>query len=83
MVMYTIPDAQAKTYVVKALFEYEYEEDEQLKTNNMEDLFGIPVIQSAKLEVTDVIVSEPAFVGEPVYVSSEFYNTGRVKLSNL
>ena len=40
MVMYTIPDAQAKTYVVKALFEYEYEEDEQLKTNNMEDLLA-------------------------------------------
>ncbi|HZK27002.1 MAG TPA: CARDB domain-containing protein, partial [Thermoclostridium sp.] len=83
MIMYTIPDAKAKTYVVKAMFEYEYEEQGQLKTNSMEDLFGIPVIQSAKLEVTDVIVSEPAFVGEPVYVSSEFYNTGRVKLSNL
>lgn len=83
MVMYTIPDAQAKTYVVKAMFEYEYEEDGQLKTNNMEDLFGIPVIQPAKLEVTEVIVSEPAFVGEPLYISSEFYNMGRVKLSNL
>ena len=31
MVMYTIPDAKAKTYVVKAIFEYEYEEDGQLK----------------------------------------------------
>lgn len=83
MVMYTIPDAKAKTYVVKAIFEYEYEENGQLKTNNMEDVFGIPVIQPAKLEVTDVIVFEPAFVGEPVYISSEFYNMGRVKLSNL
>lgn len=83
LVMYTIPDAKAKTYVVKAIFEYEYEENGQLKVNNMEDVFGIPVIQPAKLEVTDVIVYEPAFVGEPVYISSEFYNMGRVKLSNL
>lgn len=83
MMMYTIPDAKAKTYVVKAVFEYEYEEQEQLKTNNMEDLFGIPVVQPAKLETTDVIVSEPAFVGEPVYISSEFYNMGKVTLSNL
>jgi len=83
VVMYTVPDAQAKTYVVTAVFEYEYEENGQLKTNKMEDVFGIPVIQPAKLEVTEVIVSEPAYVGEPLYISSEFYNMGRVKLSNL
>jgi len=83
MVMYTIPDAKAKTYVVKALFEYEYKEQKQLKTNNSEDVFGIPVVQPAKLETTDVIVQEPAFVGEPVYLSAEFYNMGKVLLSNL
>lgn len=83
MMMYTIPDAKAKTYVVKASFEYEYEEKDQLKTNTMEDLFGIPVVQPAKLETSDVIVSEPAIMGEPVYLSSEFYNTGKVTLSNL
>lgn len=83
LVMYTIPDAQAKTYVVKAVFEYEYKENKQLKTNNMEDVFGIPVVQPAKLETSDVIVYEPAFVGQPVYISSEFYNMGKVMLSNL
>ena len=82
MMMYTIPDAQAKTYVVKASFEYEYEEKDQLKTNTMDDLFGIPVVQPAKLETSDVFVSEPAFVGEPVYLSSEFYNMAG-HLSNL
>ncbi|UZQ86422.1 S-layer protein [Thermoclostridium stercorarium] len=83
LVMYTIPDAKAKTYVVTAVFEYEYEENGELKTNKMEDVFGIPVIQPAKLEVTDVIVPDPAYIGEPVYISSEFYNMGRVKLSKL
>lgn len=83
MMMYTIPDAQAKTYVVKASFEYEYKEKDQLKTNTMDDLFGIPVVQPAKLETSDVIVSEPAIVGEPVYLTSEFYNMGKVTLSNL
>ena len=83
MVMYTIPDAQAKTYVVKASFEYEYKEKDQLKTNTMDDLFGIPVVQPARLETSDVIVSEPAIVGEPVYLTSEFYNMGKVTLSNL
>jgi hypothetical protein len=83
MVMYTIPDAKAKTYVVKALFEYEYEEQDQIKQFNMQDVFGIPVVQPAKLETTDVIVSEPAFVGEPVYLTAEFYNMGKVTLSNL
>lgn len=83
MVMYTIPDAKAKTYVVKTIFEYEYEEQNQLKTNNMEDVFGIPVVQPAKLETSDVIVQEPAFVGEPVYITAEFYNMGKVTLSNL
>jgi hypothetical protein len=83
MIMYTIPDAKAKTYVVKALFEYEYEEQDQIKQFNMQDVFGIPVVQPAKLETTDVIVSEPAFVGEPVYLTAEFYNMGKVTLSNL
>lgn len=83
MVMYTVPDAKAKTYVVKAIFEYEYEEKDQVKTNNMEDLFGIPVVQPAKLETSDVIVPEPAYVGEPLYIMSEFYNMGKVTLSNL
>lgn len=83
MVMYTIPDAKAKTYMVKAMFEYEYREQKQLKTNNSEDVFGIPVVQPARLETTDVIVQEPAFVGEPVYVTAEFYNMGKVLLSNL
>ena len=83
MMMYTIPDAQAKTYVVKASFEYEYKEKDQLKSNTMDDLFGIPVVQPAKLETSDVIVSEPAIMGEPVYLSSEFYNMGKVTLSNL
>ncbi len=83
MIMYTIPDAKAKTYDVKAVFEYEYEEQGQLKSNNMEDVFGIPVVQPAKLETTDVVVSEPAFVGEPLFITSEFYNMGKVALSNL
>ena len=83
MVMYTIPDAKAKTYVVKTLFEYEYEEQDQIKQFNMQDVFGIPVVQPAKLETTDVIVSEPAFVGEPVYLMAEFYNMGKVTLYNL
>jgi len=83
MVMYTIPDAKAKTYVVKALFEYEYEEQDQIKQNNMQDVFGIPVVQPAKFETSDIIVSEPAFVGEPVYITAEFYNMGKVTLSNL
>lgn len=60
-----------------------YEENDQLKTNTMDDLFGIPVVQPAKLETSDVIVYEPAIVGEPVYITSEFYNMGKVTLSNL
>ena len=51
MVMYTIPDAKAKTYVVKAIFEYEYEENGQLKTNNMEDVLEFLLFSQLSLKL--------------------------------
>lgn len=78
--MYTIPDADAKTYSIDAALEYEDEEGTEFKTN---ELIGIPVKQVTRLDIGDVQINGQAMAGQPLPISCEFYNTGRVTLRNL
>jgi hypothetical protein len=78
--MFTVPDAQAKTYTITANFEYEDSKGEEYTAT---ELIGVPVIQQSKLEVGEVSISPEAFAGEPTPVFVEFYNTGKVTLYNM
>ena len=78
--MYTVPDAQPKTYTITANFEYE---DFDGKEYTATELIGIPVIQQSKLETADINLPPEGFIGQPIPISLEFYNMGKVTLNNL
>ncbi|HSH36535.1 hypothetical protein [Schnuerera sp.] len=78
--MFTVPDAQAKTYTITANFEYEDNEGEEYTAT---ELIGVPVVQQSKLEIGEISFSPEAFAGEPTPVFVEFYNTGKVTLYNM
>lgn len=77
---FTIPDAKAKTYTMIANFEYEDIEGNEYKST---ELIGIPVQQKTRLETTEVSFPPEAYPGQPVPVGFDFYNMGKVTLSNL
>lgn len=78
--MYTIPDALAKTHEITANFEYE---DSNAESYTATEFIGVPVVQQSRLEVGEIGLYPEASVGQPMPVSLEFYNTGKVTLYNL
>lgn len=80
MTMYTIPDAEPRTYTVTANFEYQDEEGTEYKAT---ELIGIPVIQQSKLDAGEISIPPQAFVGQPIPVNIQYFNKGKTKLSNL
>lgn len=78
--MFTVPDALAKTHTITANFEYE---DSKAEPYTATELIGVPVVQQSKLELGELNLPTEAFVNEPLPVSLEFYNTGKVTLYNL
>lgn len=78
--MFTIPDALAKTHTVTAHFEYEDNEGNEYPA---QELIGVPVVQQSKLETGELGYWPDAMLGEPVPISLEFYNTGKVTLYNM
>ncbi len=77
---FTIPDAKAKTYTMIANFEYEDSDGNEYKST---ELIGVPVQQKTRLETTEVSFPPEAYPGQPVPVGFDFYNMGKVTLSNL
>lgn len=78
--MYTIPDAEPKTYSITAELEYEDADGTEIKST---EIIGIPVVQNSQLDVSDLEFPPEAYAGQPLPVSCEFYNTGRSKIRNL
>lgn len=78
--MFTVPDAQAKTYTLTANFEYEDNDGNEFPA---EELIGVPVVQQSKLDTGELSFYPEAMVGQPMPVSLEFYNTGKVTLYNM
>ncbi len=78
--MFTIPDAAAKTHTITANFEYEDSQAEEYKAT---ELIGVPVFQKSKLEIAELNYFPEVFIGEPVPISAEFYNTGKSTLYNM
>jgi hypothetical protein len=78
--MYTVPDAQAKTYTLTANFEYE---DANGNEYTATELIGVPVVQESKLEIGELGYMPEAYVGQSTPISVEFFNTGKVTLYNM
>lgn len=77
---YTVPDADPKNHIIDVTFEYEDGDNEQYTTT---DQIGINVKQYTKFESGNLNVQPNSFVGSPASIYFEFYNTGKVTLSNL
>lgn len=78
--MFTVPDAQAKTYTLTANFEYE---DSEANPYTATELIGVPVVQQSKLDIGEISVFPEAYVDQSTPISLEFYNTGKVSLYNM
>lgn len=75
----TSHDTPANTYTLTANMEYEDVEAEQYQSS---EIIGIPVIQDAGIGIGEIVTDYEYSVGMPGSISVEFYNTGRVQLSN-
>lgn len=77
--MTTSHDTAAKTYTLTANLEYE---DGQANPYKSSEIIGITVVQDSKLSIGEVNIDPEYFVGTPGSLNVEFYNTGKVTLSN-
>lgn len=77
---FTIPDASPKTYTVTANFEYEDADGKEYKAS---ELIGIPVNQQVKLDTSEITIPQECYPGQPFPLMLDFYNTGKVLLSNM
>ena len=78
--LYTLPDASPKNYIIKVRFEYE---DADNNTYEAEESVGINVKQITRLDTSEINIDQWGAMYQPIYVNFEFYNTGKVTLSNL
>lgn len=76
----TAPDTAPRTYTITANFEYE---DSDGNPYTSSEVIGIPVIQSAEIELGDLKVDKEGLVGGEMPLSLEFFNTGKSVLSNV
>ena len=78
--LYTIPDAKSKTYNINVTFEYEDEDGNPLKS---EEVIGVPVYQPARFEIAEPNYQTETQVGMAIPVSFEMYNLGKTTLFNV
>ncbi len=78
--LYTIPDAKSKTYNVTISFDYEDENGNPYKTD---EIIGIPVYQPSRFEVNEPSFQTDTMVGQPMPLSFEMYNLGKTILYNV
>ncbi|MBS4021786.1 MAG: hypothetical protein KGZ79_05135 [Dethiobacter sp.] len=77
--LYVDPNAAAKTYIVPVEIEYE---DLSGRAYRVDEMVNIPVIQESRLQVLAVEVPPMAMVGQPLPITAEFVNVGKVALKN-
>lgn len=77
---FTVPDASPKTYTILVNFEYQDDKNNEYKSS---EIVGINVKQITKLDVSALNLPTEAFVNEQTFISFQFFNTGKVPLSNL
>ncbi len=77
--MYVDPNATAKTYVVPVNIKYESTDGTKYESS---DNVNIPVTQESNIEIISSNIPTMGNVGEPINVSMEFVNVGKVNLTN-
>ncbi|MDO5028469.1 MAG: NEW3 domain-containing protein [Bacillota bacterium] len=75
----TSHDTAANTYTLTADVTYE---DSQAKQYNSKEIIGVTVVQDSKFSLGEIVLDPEYYVGMPGNISVDFYNTGKVTLSN-
>ncbi len=78
--LYTVPDATQKTYTVNVKFQYE---DADGNAYEAIEMVGVPVVQQAKMQTSELSMATEAYMGQQNYMSMQFYNTGKETMNNL
>jgi len=73
-------DAAFKTHNLHLDIKYE---DSDGKAYETREVIGIPVMQEVQLEVGQIELPPEAMMGNPIAISTQFYNTGRATIRNL
>lgn len=77
--LFVDPNATAKTYIVPVTIKYE---DRKGTTLTSEEMVNIPVTQDCKLQILSVQIPPSGAVGQPIPITAEFVNVGKVALGN-
>jgi len=77
---FTLPDAPPRNYIINVNFEYEDMDNNPFEAR---ESIGINVKQVTRLDTSEVFIPEPIFTFQPIFLTFELFNTGRVTLSNL
>ena len=77
--MYVDPNASAKTYIVPVNISYEGTDGTKYSAS---DNVNIPVGQESRIDIITSNVQAYGNVGEPLSISMEFVNIGKVNLTN-
>ncbi|MCL2463098.1 MAG: hypothetical protein FWF44_10565 [Defluviitaleaceae bacterium] len=80
MTMYTVPDAAPRTYTIGVNYEYQ---DEDFNNYTDTEQIGINVKQVTKLETSEISIPTDGAPGQPIPLSFQIINSGKVDLSNL
>jgi hypothetical protein len=78
--LFAVPDASPRSYEVFVNFEYE---DAENNAYEAKEIIGINVKQITRLDAGAINVPESGEIGLPQYLTFQFYNTGKVTLSNV
>jgi hypothetical protein len=78
--LFVDPNAAAMTYTLPISLEFE---DEDGNTFSVNESVNIPVLQETRMQVLSVDIPKSAAAGQPVPLSMEFANTGRIALNNV
>lgn len=78
--MYAIPNADPRAYTISVDFEYQ---DADYNKYDANEIIGVTVKQTTKLDTGNIMVPDEAFVLQPVFVNFNLMNTGKSTLNNL
>lgn len=80
LVLSVKPDAETKTYPLNIDYIYQDESGNEITAK---DTISIPVMQKTLLQIDEITKPQDVMTGEPVTVSTSFYNLGKTKISNI
>lgn len=78
--MAVVPNAAAQNYTITAHFEYEDKNGNQFTAS---EIIGVPVVQVARIDTSEVSLMDGGGVGMPSTIDVDFYNTGKDTLTNM